>query len=406
MMRINRRLLLRAAAAGVVSGLTPARASDPSIKIGILTDMSGTTSAEAGMGSVISAKLAVEDFGGSVLGRPIVVLSADHQNKADTAVTIAREWFDVEGVQFIGDLQNSAAALAVQDLAREKQRISVVTSAVSSDLTGKGCSPTGFHWNVDSYALARAPVRALLQHGKDTWFFVTADYAFGHAMERDATAEIKKLGGKVLGSVHVPQGTMDFSSYILSAQASGAKVLALANAGQDAIATIKQAAEFGLMAGDQIVSALAFTIASTHALGLDIAQGLWAAETFYWDRDDASRDFSKKFFTKAGTMPSQSHAAIYSAVSHYLKSVKAESSHDVAKVATRMRAIPVSDFYAADATLREDGRLLCEVLLLQAKKPHESRSAWDIYHVREVIAPSNAWRPLSETACPFLISRK
>ena len=405
-MRINRRLLLRAAAAGDVSGLTPAGASDPSIKIGILTDMSGATSAEAGMGSVISAKLAVEKFGGSVLGRPISVLSADHQNKADTAVTIAREWFDVEGVQFIGDLQNSAAALAVQDLAREKQLISVVTSAVSSDLTGKGCSPTGFHWNVDSYALARAPVRALLEHGKDTWFFITADYAFAHAMERDATEEIKRLGGKVLGSVHVPQGTMDFSSYLLSAQASGAQVLALANAGQDAIATIKQAAEYGLMAGNQIVSALAFTIASTHALGLDIAQGLWAAETFYWDRDDASRDFSRKFFTKVGTTPSQSHAAIYSAISHYLKSVKAESSHDGAKVATRMRASPVSDFYAADAMLREDGRLLCKVLLLQAKKPYESRSAWDIYHVREVIAPSNAWRPLSETACPFLISRK
>jgi branched-chain amino acid transport system substrate-binding protein len=368
--------------------------------------MSGTTSAEAGMGSVLSAKLAVEEFGNSALGRPIVVLSADHQNKADTAVTIAREWFDVEGVHFVGDLQNSAVALAVQDMAREKQRISVVTSAVSSDLTGKGCSPTGFHWNIDSYALARAPVRALLQQGKDTWFFITADYAFGHAMERDATAEIMKLGGKVLGSVHVPQGTMDFSSYILSAKASNARVLALANAGQDAIATIKQAAEFGLMSGDQVVSALALTIASTHALGLDTAQGLWAAETFYWDRDDVSRAFSKKFFAKAGTMPSQGHAAIYSAVFHYLKSVTAESSYDGTKVATRMREIPVNDFYTADATLREDGRLLCEVLLLQAKKPSESRSAWDTYHVREVIAPRDAWRPLPDTACPFLINRR
>jgi branched-chain amino acid transport system substrate-binding protein len=350
--------------------------------------------------------MAVEDFGGKVLGRTVEVIDADHQNKPDVALEIARRWFENEHVAVIVDLANSAIALGVQDLARREGRLSLTSTSGSADLTGKACSPLGAQWTWDTYAVAVAPVRALIAEGYDTWFFVTADYAFGAAMQRDAERAIRDAGGKVLGAVKHPLNTSDFASYLLQAQASGAKVVAFANGGSDAINAVKQAAEFGLTSKGAKLAAFALNITDIHSLGLAAAQGIVFVEGFYWDRDDAARAWSRRFFARRKAMPSQMQAGVYSAVASYLKAVRAAGTDDAAKVMARMRALPVDDFFAHAGRLRVDGRMVHDMYLVQVKTPAESKGDWDYYKVLRTIPGDQAFRPLADSDCPLVSAKR
>jgi len=378
--------------------------SDDAVRIGVLDDMSGPYADIQGPGDVVAVKMAVEDFGGSVLGKPIEVISGDLLNKADVGAAIARQWYDVERVDVILGLGNSAVALAVQGITREKNRINIVTSAGSTDLTGKACSPNGVHWVYDTYALANGTARAIMhQGGGDSWFFITADYAFGHSLERDAAAVIKKSGGNVVGSVRAPLNSADFSSYLLQAQASGAKVIGLANAGADTINTIKQASEFGIVAGGQKLAGLLVLITDIHALGLKAAQGLLFTEAYYWDHNDETRAFAKRFIERhGGKPPTMFQAGIYSAATHYLKAVKAAGSDNAQAVMAEMRKMPINDFMTKDGRIREDGRVMRDMYLLQAKTPAESKGEWDLMKVVATIPADEAFRPLAESECPLV----
>jgi branched-chain amino acid transport system substrate-binding protein len=374
------------------------------VKIGVLDDMSGLYADIQGPGDTVAVRMAVEDFGGAVLGAPIEVVDADLQNKADVGAAIARRWYDTEKVDAILGLGNSSVALAVHGIAREKKKIDIVTSAASTDLTGKSCSPTGLHWVYDTFALANGTANAIVKRGGDSWFFITADYAFGQSLQRDASAIITKSGGKVVGAVRAPLNTADFSSFLLQAQGSGAKVIGLANAGGDTINAVKQAAEFGVTeGGQQQLAGLLVLITDIHSLGLKTAQGLLFTEAYYWDQNDETRAFAKRFAARhGGKPPTMFQAGIYSAAMHYLKAIKAAGTDEAEKVIAEMKKLPVNDFMTKDGTIRDDGRMMRDMYLLQAKKPSESKSEWDLMNVLATIPAEQAFRPLDQSECPLV----
>ncbi|MFP5515180.1 MAG: ABC transporter substrate-binding protein [Alphaproteobacteria bacterium] len=380
---------------------TPPQASGP-IRIGVLTDLSGSLADLSGKGSVEAVKMAVEDFGASVLGRPVEVLSADHQNKADIGVQIAADWYDNRNVEVVIDLPNSAVMLAIQELTRRKNKIVFGTAGGSSDFTGKACSPNGVHWVYDTYALAAGTGRTMVKQGGDSWYFITLDYSFGLSLERDTAAFVTGAGGKVLGSARHPLNSADFSSYLLQAQASGAKVIGLANAGGDLINTVKQAAEFGITRQGQKLAGLLMFLSDIHALGLETAQGLVLTEAFYWDQNEETRAFSKRFFERTGRMPTMVQAGNYGAITHYLKAVKAAGTADAPAVMKTMRDTPINDFMTRNGRIREDGRVLRDMYLFEVKTPAESKDKWDYYKQLGVIAAADAARPLAESECPLV----
>ncbi|HET7594282.1 MAG TPA: ABC transporter substrate-binding protein [Stellaceae bacterium] len=379
-----------------------AQVSDGVVKLGVLNDMSSLYSDATGKGSLVAAQMAVQDFGGKVLGKPIEVVAADHQNKPDIGANIARQWYDQEQVDAIVDVPTSSVALAIQQISKDKDRVFLMSGPGSSDLTGPACSPTGVHWTYDTYALSHVAGKAMVERGEDTWFFITADYAFGHALERDASDVVKASGGKVLGSVRHPLNTQDFSSFLLQAQASGAKVIGLANAGGDTQTAIKQAAEFGLQKGGQKLLALLVQITDTHSLGLQTAQGMILTDGFYWDHDDGARKFSKRFFAQMQHMPTMIHAGVYSEVTHYLKAVQAAGTDEAKAVVAKMRALPIDDFFAHNGKLREDGRMVHDMYLMQVKTPAESKSEWDVYKILATVPGDQAYRPLDQGGCPLI----
>ena len=381
----------------------PAAAEDIPIKIGVLNDRSGVYSDLAGEGSVIAAKMAVEDFGAAAKGIKVEIISADHQNKPDIASNIARQWIDQDGVDVIADVPTSSAALAVNEVVREKNKIFLVSGAATSDLTGPKCSPNTVHWTYDTWALAHGTGKAMVEQGGKKWFFITADYAFGQALERDTAAVVKEAGGEVVGSVKHPFPGQDFSSFLLQAQSSGAQVIGLANAGGDTINTIKQAAEFGITQGGQKLAGLLIFITDVHALGLQTAQGLVLTEAFYWDKDDGTRAFAKRFAERHdGKMPSMVHAGVYASVLHYLKAIEAVKSKDPKVVMAKMKEMPSEDPLFGKGKIRVDGRHVHDMYLFEVKKPEESKGPWDYYKILATIPADQAFRPLDQGGCPLV----
>jgi branched-chain amino acid transport system substrate-binding protein len=395
--------LVLASVAAIIGAMSAhAQVSDDIVRIGVLNDQSGLYADLGGPGSVVAARMAVEDAGGTVLGWPVDVVFADHQNKADIGAAIARQWFDAEKVDLAIGFDNSAVALAVEQLAAEHNRIAIAGAVGSTAFTGKACTPTEASWIYDSYALTTSLARSVVAEGRDTWFFLTVDYAFGHSLEADATNAVRAAGGSVLGSVRHPLNTSDFSSYLLQAQASGAKVVALANGGGDMINATKQANEFGLTRGGQSVVSLLVFITDIHSIGLQNAQGLKFVTGFYWDRDEESRSWSKRFFARHGAMPTQAQASVYSAIRHYLKAVAAARTDEAKAVMAKMREIPVNDFFAKEGRLREDGRLVHDMYFAQVKKPQESKDPWDLYTILGTIPGDAAFRSLVDGGCPLV----
>lgn len=390
-------LLITALAAHEARG----QISDDVVKIGVLNDQTGLYADLGGPGSVLAARMAVEDFGGKVLGKPVEIVSGDHQNKSDVGAAIAREWFDVGKVDMAIGFDHSAVALAVSQLAAEKNRIAIAGAVGSTAFTGKSCTPTEASWIYDSYALTTSLAKAVVAEGRDSWFFLTVDYTFGHSLEADATAAVKAAGGKVLGGVRHPLNTADFSSYLLQAQASGAKVVAFANGGGDMVNATKQANEFGLTKSQNIVSLLVF-ISDVHSMQLQAAQGLKFVTAFYWDRNDETRAWSKRFFGRSGRMPTMPQAAVYSAITHYLGAIAAAGTDEAKAVMAKMRERPVNDFYVRNGHLREDGRLVHDMYLAQVKTPAESRGAWDYYKILATIPGDQAFRSLADGGCPLV----
>jgi branched-chain amino acid transport system substrate-binding protein len=399
------RVLVSAALAVVAVAGAPAwgqQISHDVVKIGVLTDMSSVYADFGGRGSVMAAQMAIDDFGGRVAGKNIELIFADHQNKADIGSNIARQWMDQEGVDAIIDVPNSSVALAVQQLSRERRKTLLITSAVSSDLTGKTCSPTSVHWTYDTYSLAQGTGSAVVQQGGDSWFFVTADYAFGHSLERDTGRVVQNAGGKVLGSVRHPLGTSDFSSFLLTAQASKAKVIGLANGGGDMINAIKQAAEFGIVDAGQRLASLLIYINDIHSLGLKTAQGLVLTSPFYWDQNDETRAWSKRFLERQKMVPSMVQGGVYGALTHFLKAVQATGSDDGVIAVKKMRELPINDFMTKNGELRVDGRVVRDMYLFQVKAPSESKYDYDYYKQLAVIPGDKAFRPLAESDCPLV----
>ncbi len=379
--------------------------SDDVIKVGVLTDLSGVYSDVAGQGSVTAAQMAIADATGGtgkLLGKPVELVSADHQNKADIASSKSRTWFDVEKVDGIFDLTNSSAALAALELGKAKSKMVIVSGAGSTAITGKSCSPTGIHWMYDTYALATGTGAAVLKEGGDSWYFLTADYAFGHSLEGDTTTIVKSKGGKVLGTSRHPLGTSDFSSYLLQAQASGAKILGLANAGGDLINSVKQAKEFGLTDSGIRLAGLLVFITDVHSLGLEATQGMYLTEGFYWDLDDKTRAWSKGYFDKMKKQPTMTHAGVYSSVYNYLKAVEATGTDDAAAVTQHLRSITINDPIIRNGKLRENGLLVHDMYLFQVKKPSESKKPWDYYVVKQTIPGEQAYKPLAQSECPLI----
>ena len=378
--------------------------SDNVIKIGVMNDMSGTYADLAGPGSVLAARLAIEDLGDLLKGIKVEVVGADHQNKPDVGSNIVRQWIDVDKVDVIVDVPTSSVALAVNEIVKEKNRVFLVSGAASSDLTGAKCSPNTVHWTYDTWALANGTGNAIVKTGGDTWFFLTADYAFGHALERDTAAVVTKNGGKVVGQVRHPFPGQDFSSFLLQAQASKAKIIGLANAGADTTNAIKQAAEFGIVQKGQNLAGLLVFLTDIHSLGLKTAQGLIFTEAWYWDMNDANRAFAKRFSAaNRGVYPSMVHAGVYSSVQHYLKAVIAlKSDADGKAVVAKMKEMPTKDQLFGEGTVRADGRKLHPMYLFEVKKPEESKGPWDYYKLRATIPANEAFRPLSEGKCPLI----
>src|SRR5712664_1653298 len=384
---------------------SPARAqiSDGVVKIGVLNDQSSLYADLAGQGSVVAARMAVEDYGAENKGMKVEVVFSDHPNKADVGSAIARQWYDADKVDMIVDVPNSGVALAVSQITRDKAKAFIVSSAATSDLTGKACSPNTVHWTYDTWALANGTGNAVVKTGGDTWFFITADYAFGHALERDVEAVVIKNGGKVLGKVRHPLNTQDFSSFLLQAQASKAKVIGLANAGGDTTNSIKQAAEFGIVKGGQSLAGLLVFITDVHGLGLPTAQGPIFTETFYWDLNDKTRAFAKRFAERdKGIHPTMITAGVYSATLHYLKAVEALKGDDGTKVIAKMKETPTDDPLFGKGSIRADGRKLHPMYLFEVKKPSESKGPWDYYKVRATIPADQAFRPLKDGECPLV----
>jgi branched-chain amino acid transport system substrate-binding protein len=373
------------------------------VKVGVLNDQSGVYADVGGKGSVVAAQLAVEDFKPAANGLQVEVVSADHQNKPDIGANIARQWYDRDGVDAIFDVPTSSVALAISQLTREKNRVFINSGAGTAELTGAQCSPNTVHWTYDTVALANGTGTALLKRGEDTWFFITADYAFGHALERDTIVVVTKNGGKILGSVRTPFPASDFSSFLLQAQGSGAKVIGLANAGGDTISAVKQASEFGITQGGQKLAALLIYETDVHSLGLKVAQGLVLTTAFYWDLNDGTRTFSKRFAEKmGGQMPTMNQAGTYAGLLHYLKAVAATKSKDAQTVMAWMKANPPDDPLFGKGTIRADGRKIHDMYLFEVKKPAESKGEWDLYKLLATIPGSEVFRPLNEGGCPFI----
>jgi branched-chain amino acid transport system substrate-binding protein len=398
------RIARAAIAAGLLAGLAiePALAQQTPLKIGVLSDFSSVYSDIGGQGNVEATRMAIEDFGGQMFGKPIDMIAADVLNKPDVASTIARKWWETEGVDMIIDLPTSATALAVMELSKQYEKIMIVTDAASSDITGKSCSPYTAHWTYDTYANAHTVGSAIVKNGGDSWFFLTADYVFGHSVERDTSDVVKAAGGKVFGSVKHPLNTADFSSFLLQAQASKAKIIGLANGGGDTINAIKQAGEFGIVAGGQNLAAIVMFISDVHSLGLKLAQGLIITEAYYWDLNDKTRAFGKRFMERVKRMPTMNQAATYSATLHYLKAVQAAGTKDTKTVMAKMRELPVKDAFTDNGILREDGRMVHSMFLFQVKKPEESKGPWDYYKLLAEVPADQAFRPLKDGGCPLV----
>jgi len=379
-----------------------AQISDDVVKIGVLNDMSGLYADLGGQGSVEAARMAIADFGGTVNGKKIELISADHQNKPDVGGAIARQWYDNDKVDAIVDVPTSSVALAVQDVARERKKVFLISTAASSDLTGKACSATGIHWTYDTVALANGTGSAVVKAGGDTWFFITADYAFGHALERDTAAVVTANNGKVLGQVRVPLNTPDFSSYLLQAQASKAKIVGLANAGGDTINSIKQAAEFGLVEGGQKMAGLLVFVTDIHSLGLKTANGLQLTEAFYWDQNDETRAWSKRFMEKINHAPTMVQAGVYGAVMHYLNAIKAIGSDDGLTVVKKMKETPINDFMTKNGKILDNGRVIRDMYLFEVKKPADSKGPWDYYKQISTIPGEQAFKRPGGNECPLV----
>ncbi|MEH2511148.1 branched-chain amino acid transport system substrate-binding protein [Nitrobacteraceae bacterium AZCC 1564] len=392
------KILAAAVAAFCVSTALPAAAQ---VKIGILNDQSGVYADYGGKGSVEIAKMAVEDFGGEVLGQKIEIVSADHQNKPDLAVSIARKWYEVEGVDMITELTTSSVALAVQDLSKQMKKIDIVVGAATSRITGDACTPYGFHWAFDTHALGVGTGGALVEAGGDTWFFLTADYAFGYSLEEDTGNIVKSRGGKVLGAVRHPLNSSDFASFLLQAQNSKAKVIGLANAGLDTTNSVKQAAEFGIVAGGQKLAGLLLTLAEVHGLGLQAAQGLVLTEGYYWDLNDKTRDLAQRFFKRTGRMPNMIQAGTYSATLQYLKAVKAAGTKDSDAVAKKLKELPVNDDFAQGGKVLANGRMVHDLYLFEVKKPSESKKPWDYYKLISTVPGDKAFPSAKDSGCPL-----
>jgi branched-chain amino acid transport system substrate-binding protein len=401
-MKLLTTALAAAVALAALGGTASAQISDDVVKIGVLTDMSSLYADATGKGSLTAVEMAVADYGGKVKGKPIEVISADHQNKPDVGVSIARNWYDNEKVDAIMDVPTSSVALPISALTREKNKININSGGGSSDITGPACSPNTVHYTYDTYALANVAGKAMVKRGEDTWFFVTADYAFGMALERDAANVVKENGGKVLGDVRVPLNSSDFSSFLLQAQASKAKVIGLANAGGDTQNALKQAAEFGITQAGQKMIALLMQITDTHSLGIKATQGLIVTDGFYWDMNDETRAFSKRFMEKIGRMPTMIQAGLYSATMHYLKAIEAIGTDEAPKVMAQMRATPINDFFAKNGKIRIDGRMVHDMYLFGVKKPEQSKNEWDLYNLLATVPGDEAFRPLDKGGCPLV----
>jgi branched-chain amino acid transport system substrate-binding protein len=397
---------IKTIAAGVLALCiaAPALAEDGVLRIGIITDMSGQYADGNGKGSVIAAQMAADEIGGSVAGRKIEIISGDHQNKPDVATNIVRNWIDNKGVDVIAEGVNSAVALAVQNVTREKKKLFLISGAGSSDLTGAQCSPTSVQWTYDTYAASNATAKAVVKRGGDSWFFLTADYAFGQALERDASRAVKASGGTVVGSVRHPFSTADFSSFLLQAQSSGAKVLGLANAGADFSTAVSQAQEFNVEKTMQI-AAMQVTLTDVAALGLANAHDLLFTDSFYWDRTPETRVFANEFFKRHGAMPTAYQAGVNSSLRHYFKAVAATKSVDPEVVIAQMRKMPVEDFFSQGGKVREDGRMVHDMYLMRIKKPEESKQKWDLYETVATVPGDEAYRPMAEGGCPYLAKK-
>jgi branched-chain amino acid transport system substrate-binding protein len=403
-MRWSVKVLAAAAAMCVGTSLAQAQYSDGTIKIGVMNDQSGLYSDLSGQGSVWAARKAIEDFGAAAKGMKVEVVFADHQNKPDVGSNVVRQWYDVDKVDMVVDVPTSSVALAVNNITKEKNKVFLVSGAAASDLTGKACSPNTVHWTYDTWALANGTGNAIVKTGGNTWFFLTADYAFGHALERDTAAVVEKTGGKVVGKVRHPFPGQDFSSFLLQAQQSKAKIIGLANAGSDTTNAIKQAAEFGIVQGGQNLAGLLVFITDVHSLGLKTAQGLVLTEAWYWDQTDNNRAFAKEFgAANRGNMPTMVQAGVYSAVTHYLKAVhELKSDADGAAVVAKMKAMPTEDKLFGKGEIRVDGRHIHPMYLFEVKSPAESKGPWDYYKVRATIPAGEAFRPLADGGCPLV----
>jgi branched-chain amino acid transport system substrate-binding protein len=400
---LKRSIVGLAVAAALGAGVAEAQISDGIVKIGVLSDMSSLYTDIAGAGSVVAAKMAVEDSGIEKRGYKVEVVSADHLNKPDVGSSIARQWYDTDKVDVIVDVPTSSVALAVNEITKEKRKVFLVSGAASSDLTGKACSPNTVHWTYDTWMLANGTGGAIVKTGGDTWYFLTADYAFGLALERDTEAVVLKNGGKVLGKVRHPLNAQDFSSFLLQAQASKAKVIGLANAGGDTTNAIKQAAEFGIVKGGQSLAGLLVFLSDIHALGLPTAQGLIVTNTFYWDSNDQTRAWAKRFAgLNGGKYPTMVQAGVYSALTHYFKAVEALKSDDGTKVVAKMKEMPTDDPLFGKGTIRADGRKIHPAYLVEVKKPSESKGPYDYYKVRTTIPADQAFRPMADGGCPLV----
>ena len=391
-----------AAAFAMLSGAAHAQISGDTVKIGVLTDMSGTYSDLAGAGAVLATQMAIDDF--IAEAKPafkIEMVSADHQNKADIASNKAREWFEREGVDTATELVTTSTALAVMKIAKEMNRVALMSGPASTPITNEQCNDVTVHYTYDTYALANGTAKAVTQQGGDTWFFLTADYAFGQALEKDSSAVVTASGGKVLGSVRHPFPASDFSSFLLQAQSSGAKIIGLANAGADTTNAIKQAAEFGVTPKQSLAGLLMF-ISDVHSLGLQATQGMYLTTGFYWDLDDQTRAWSKRFFEKQKRMPTMVQAGQYSSVLHYLRAVQATGTDEAGKVMAQMKATPIKDFFGKNGRIREDGRMVHDMYLAQVKTPAESKYPWDYYHIRQTIPADEAFLPLAQSKCPLV----
>jgi branched-chain amino acid transport system substrate-binding protein len=394
--------LMAGLALAASTGAASAQISDDVVKIGVLTDMSSLYADATGKGSLAAVQMAVADYGGKVKGKPVEIVSADHQNKPDVGVSIARNWYDNEKVDAIFDVPTSSVALPISALTREKNKIHINSGGGTSDLTGVACSPNTVHWTYDTYSLSNVAGKAMVKRGEDTWFFVTADYAFGMALERDAANVVKENGGKVLGDVRHPLNSSDFSSFLLQAQASKAKVIGLANAGGDTQNALKQAAEFGIVQAGQKVAALLVEITDVHSLGIKATQGLIVTDAFYWDTNDETRAFSNRFNEKVGHMPTMIQAGLYSATMHYLKAIETIGTDEAPKVMAQMRETPINDFFTKNGKIRIDGRMVHDMYLFEVKKPEESKGPWDLYKLLATVPGDEAFRPLDKGNCPLV----